>query len=140
MPEPNSGNPAATMPPFSTTNPDECDHRARSLGANGPRPETDRPRALAVEFFGAYGKFKTASGVSDQRLVTAAEKSRLKSSADLIVVNTWEAAHLWAFFGPVDGRYDRVPRREVADRVVLFVEHVTRQARSKAEFQLPPPQ
>jgi phosphopantothenate---cysteine ligase (CTP) len=88
-------------------------------------------------FPGLVVKFKTASGVGDQELVESAEKSRLKSSADLIVVNTWEAAHLWAFFGPVDGRYDRVPRREIAERIVLTLEHVARQARSSAEFQIP---
>ncbi|HEY2786298.1 MAG TPA: phosphopantothenoylcysteine decarboxylase [Fimbriiglobus sp.] len=86
---------------------------------------------------GLLVKFKTASGIGDQELVEAAEKSRLKSSADMIVVNTWEAAHLWAYFGPVDGRYDRVTRRELAERVVLSVEHVARQARSSAEFRLP---
>lgn len=90
-------------------------------------------------FKGLLVKFKTAGGIGDQELVEVAEKSRLKSAADLIVINTWEAAHLWAFFGPVDGRYDRVPRREVADRVVLSLEHVARQVRSSPDVSLPPP-
>src|SRR5262245_49017450 len=85
------------------------------------------------EFQGLIVKFKTTDGADDDRLVEEAEVSRLKSSADLIVLNTWGSARQWAFFGPVDGRYDRVPRREVADRVVLSVEHVKRQARTNAE-------
>jgi phosphopantothenate-cysteine ligase/phosphopantothenoylcysteine decarboxylase/phosphopantothenate--cysteine ligase len=86
------------------------------------------------EFPGLIVKFKTTTGTDDRKLVEEAEVSRLKSSADLIVLNTWETARQWAYFGPVDGRYDRLPRREVADRVVLSVEHVTRQARNSAEF------
>ena len=41
------------------------------------------------------------------------------------------------FFGPVDGRYDRVPRREVAERIVLTLEHVARQARSSRQAHRP---
>jgi phosphopantothenoylcysteine synthetase/decarboxylase len=93
----------------------------------------DRVRSQ-LEFAGLLVKFKTTAGAEDERLIEAAEVSRLKSSADLIVLNTWESARQWAFVGPVDGRYDRVPRREVADRVVLSVEHVIRQVRTSAEF------
>jgi phosphopantothenoylcysteine synthetase/decarboxylase len=89
-------------------------------------------------FSGLVVKFKTDTGLGDHELVESAEKSRLKSSADLIVVNTWEAANLWAFIGPVEGRYDRVPRREVPERIVLTLEHLTRKARSTADLQLPP--
>jgi hypothetical protein len=96
----------------------------------------DRVRSQ-LEFAGLLVKFKTTAGAEDEKLIEAAEISRLKSSADLIVLNTWESARQWAFVGPVDGRYDRVPRREVADRVVLSVEHVTRQARNSAEFRKP---
>jgi phosphopantothenate-cysteine ligase/phosphopantothenoylcysteine decarboxylase/phosphopantothenate--cysteine ligase len=91
------------------------------------------------DFAGLVVKFKTTAGADDDKLIETAEVSRLKSSADLIVLNTWDSARQWAFVGPVDGRYDRVARREVADRIVLSVEHMTRQARTSAEARPAPP-
>ena len=47
-----------------------------------------------------------------------AEQSRRHSAADLMVANTLDGAKHWAFLGPVGGRYERVPRRELPDRLV----------------------
>lgn len=89
-------------------------------------------------FRGYLVKFKQESGVGDNDLVQLAEASRLKSDADLIVATTVESANHWAFVGPVDGRYDRVARRELADHLILTLEHITRTDRnSSPEFGLP---
>ncbi|OWK36324.1 hypothetical protein [Fimbriiglobus ruber] len=75
---------------------------------------------------GLLVKFKLEVGLSDTELVDIAEASRTTSGADLMVANTLEGSAHSAFIGPLDGRYDRVPRRELADRLVLTVEHMHR--------------
>lgn len=75
-------------------------------------------------------KFKQESNVRENDLVQLAEKSRLRSDADLIVANTLESANHWAFVGPVDNRYDRIPRRELADHLILTLEHMARSNRA----------
>lgn len=75
-------------------------------------------------------KFKQEAGTPDHALVAVAEKSRLRSDADVIVASTLESANHWAFVGPVDGRYDRIARRELADHLILTIEHVARTQRA----------
>jgi phosphopantothenoylcysteine synthetase/decarboxylase len=69
-------------------------------------------------FAGLLVKFKLEVGVSEERLLEIAEASRRHSAADLMVANTLEGMAHWAYLGPVDGRYRRVSRREMA--VCLF--------------------
>jgi phosphopantothenoylcysteine synthetase/decarboxylase len=73
-------------------------------------------------FAGVLVKFKLEVGIGDEELVSLADESRRASRADLMVANTLEGASHWAFLGPVEDRYDRVPRRELPDRLVLAVE------------------
>jgi phosphopantothenoylcysteine synthetase/decarboxylase len=73
-------------------------------------------------FTGILVKFKLEVGISDQELVEAAEASRLQSAADFMVANTLDGAAHWAFVGPIGDRYERVPRRELPDRLVLALE------------------
>jgi len=77
-------------------------------------------------FQGLLVKFKLDVGRSDAELVDAAEKSRKKSGADLIVANTLEGSAHFAYLGPVQGTYERVDRRELADRLFLTLEHLQR--------------
>jgi phosphopantothenoylcysteine synthetase/decarboxylase len=77
-------------------------------------------------FSGMLVKFKLEVGISDTELVSTAEQSRLQSQADLMVANTLEGSQHWAYLGPVDGKYERVPRREMAERLILLLEHLRR--------------
>jgi phosphopantothenoylcysteine synthetase/decarboxylase len=73
-------------------------------------------------FAGVLVKFKLEVGLGDEELVALADESRLASGADLMVANTLEGAAHFAYLGPLEDRYDRVPRRELPDRLVLAVE------------------
>ena len=77
-------------------------------------------------FAGILVKFKLEVGVTDAELLTLAEAARTRSAADLVVANTLDGARHYAYYGPVGGRYDRVARRELAERVLLAVEHLQR--------------
>ena len=44
-----------------------------------------------------------------------------------MVANTLDDAKHTAYLGPIDGRYERVNRRELAERLLLTVEHLQRQ-------------
>jgi phosphopantothenate-cysteine ligase len=73
-------------------------------------------------FNGVLVKFQMESGVGDTELIELAETSRIASASDLMVTTTLEAASHTEFLGPVRDRYERVPRRELPDRLVLAVE------------------
>jgi phosphopantothenoylcysteine synthetase/decarboxylase len=73
-------------------------------------------------FGGVLVKFKLEVGVSDEQLLAVAERSRQQSAADLMVANTLEGASEWAFLGPLDGHYQRVPRGELAERLMTVLE------------------
>lgn len=73
-------------------------------------------------FGGILVKFKLEVGIGEQQLIELAEAARVQSDADLIVANTLEGAQHWAYLGPQADHYDRVPRRELPDRLVLAVE------------------
>ena len=76
------------------------------------------------KFEGVLVKFKLEVGVSDEQLQTIAERSRVASSADLMVANTFEGAKNWALFGPISGRYVKLPRTELASSLVAEVERI----------------
>jgi phosphopantothenoylcysteine synthetase/decarboxylase len=73
-------------------------------------------------FRGVLVKFKLEVGVTDDALLDVAERSRRQSGADLMVANTLDGASEWAFLGPLAGRYERVARPELADRLLGAVE------------------
>jgi phosphopantothenate-cysteine ligase/phosphopantothenoylcysteine decarboxylase/phosphopantothenate--cysteine ligase len=67
-------------------------------------------------------KFKLEVGIDDDQLLAVAERSRLHSHADFMVANTLEGADTCAFLGPLEGRYERVTRSELAGRLLSVVE------------------
>ena len=77
-------------------------------------------------FAGVLVKFKLEVGRSEAELVDVAERSRVQSAADLMVANTLDGAPEYAFLGPVGGRYERVTRGELPDRLLRVVEHLHR--------------
>ena len=75
-------------------------------------------------FRGLLVKFKLEAGISEERLLEIAEKSRVQSAADLMVANTLEGSGTWAFLGPIGDRYERIGRRDLADRLLREVERL----------------
>jgi phosphopantothenate---cysteine ligase (CTP) len=73
-------------------------------------------------FRGVLVEFKQEIGIGDPELVQAAEASRLRCGADLAVATTREGVAHYAYVGPLQERYDRVDRRELADRLAVLVE------------------
>ena len=73
-------------------------------------------------FAGILVKFKLEVDKTDAELLAIAEASRLQSRAEFMVANTLEGAAEWAFVGPIAGRYDRVPRADLARRVIALFE------------------
>ena len=69
-------------------------------------------------FKGTLVKFKLEVGMSDEELLSVAEKSRVQSGADLMVANTLEGMGEYAYVGPVSSRYERVERAELARRLI----------------------
>lgn len=85
----------------------------------------DRIRS-AWGFRGLLVKFKLEVGITDTELLQVAEKSRQESQADLMVANTLESSAHTAYVGPVQNRYERVTRRELADYLMLALELIQR--------------
>jgi phosphopantothenate-cysteine ligase len=75
-------------------------------------------------FAGVLVRFQMEAGVGDNDLIELAEASRNTSGADLVVTTTLEAAAHSEFLGPLKDRYDRVPRSELPDRLILAVEAI----------------
>jgi phosphopantothenoylcysteine synthetase/decarboxylase len=73
-------------------------------------------------FRGVLVKFKLEVGLTDEALLAIAENSRVQSGADLMVANTLEGASEYAFVGPLEGRYERVRRADLAGRLLGAVE------------------
>ena len=90
----------------------------------------DRFRS-AWGFTGLLVKFKLEVGLSDDELLSVAEESRRESLADLMVANTLDGADHYAWIGPLHDRYERVPRRELADRLILALEQIHREHRHR---------
>jgi phosphopantothenoylcysteine synthetase/decarboxylase len=78
------------------------------------------------KFRGVLVKFKLEVGVSEEQLLAVAERSRTHSQADLMVANTLEGASEWALLGPSEGQYQRVPRGELAERLLMALEQLSR--------------
>lgn len=78
------------------------------------------------DFRGLLVKFKLEAGIRDEQLLSIAEASRMHSAADLMVANTVEGAGAYAFIGPLNGQYQCVPRRELAERLILALEQFPR--------------
>lgn len=78
-------------------------------------------------FRGILVKFKLEVGISEEQLLVIAERSRVHSSADLMVANTLEGAPHWAYIGLLNHKYERVSRRELADRLLDAVEALHRE-------------
>jgi phosphopantothenoylcysteine synthetase/decarboxylase len=70
------------------------------------------------KFRGLLVKFKLEVGVNDETLLEVAERSRLRSQANLMVANTLEGAGSWAYIGPLGGGYRRVSRRELPQQLL----------------------
>jgi phosphopantothenate---cysteine ligase (CTP) len=77
-------------------------------------------------FTGLLVKFKLEVGLQEAELLAIAENSRQQSQADLMVANTLDDAKHSAYIGPTEGRYERVARRELAERIILILEHLQR--------------
>jgi phosphopantothenate---cysteine ligase (CTP) len=73
------------------------------------------------KFRGMLVKFKLEVGVSDIQLLAAAERSRVHSSADLMVANTLEGAADYAFVG-ASTNYEHVTREELPGRLLDIIE------------------
>jgi phosphopantothenate---cysteine ligase (CTP) len=73
------------------------------------------------QFRGILVKFKLEVGVSDDELLTIAEKSRQQSQADWMVANTLEGASDWAYVGSERG-YNKVTRADLATALLDAIE------------------
>jgi phosphopantothenate-cysteine ligase/phosphopantothenoylcysteine decarboxylase/phosphopantothenate--cysteine ligase len=73
-------------------------------------------------FHGVLVKFKLEVGVDDEQLMAVAEASRRQSEADLMVANTLDGMADWAYLGPLAGRYERIARPELSDRLLDAIE------------------
>jgi phosphopantothenoylcysteine synthetase/decarboxylase len=76
------------------------------------------------QFRGSLVKFKLEVETSEEQLLQIAESSRQQSAADLMVANTLEDMHSWAYLGPIHGRYEKVSRRELAARLITEIEAI----------------
>jgi phosphopantothenoylcysteine synthetase/decarboxylase len=75
-------------------------------------------------FQGILVKFKLEVSVQENELLEIAERSRRRSSADLMVANSIETMAQWAYLGPLNGQYQRVKRHELASRLLEAVEEL----------------
>lgn len=75
-------------------------------------------------FTGLLVKFKLEVGVSEAQLLDIAEQSRLQSNADIMVANTLDGMHHWAFLGAKDRPYQKVSRADLADRLIDELERL----------------
>lgn len=75
-------------------------------------------------FPGLLVKFKLEVGVSEETLLTIAERSRQQSKADWMVANTLEGAADWAFVGGAAG-YQKVIRADLASALLDRLEGKT---------------
>jgi phosphopantothenate-cysteine ligase/phosphopantothenoylcysteine decarboxylase/phosphopantothenate--cysteine ligase len=73
-------------------------------------------------FHGVFVKFKLEVGLTNEELRAVADKSREQSDADLIVANTLEGMGTVAFMGDRTGAWEKVPRRNLAVRLIDRVE------------------
>src|SRR5260370_31755986 len=69
-------------------------------------------------FRGLVVKFKLEVGCTGADLLDLAELSRRRSAADVMVANTLEDMNRWAYLGPLAGRYHKVDRAELPQRLI----------------------
>jgi phosphopantothenoylcysteine synthetase/decarboxylase len=72
-------------------------------------------------FRGVLVKFKLEVGVGMEQLLDLGERSRRHSDADLMVANTLEGVHAWAYLGPFEGAYQRIERSELPRRLLAAI-------------------
>lgn len=104
-----------------------------------PTPKLiDRFRS-AWHFRGWLVKFKLEVGRSEEELLAIAEQSRHQSRADLIVANRFEDHTRYAWLGPLQGRYCRLERAELPQRLCQALEelHAQRSATSLSHSVVP---
>jgi phosphopantothenate---cysteine ligase (CTP) len=75
-------------------------------------------------FGGLIVRFTVEPTMTDAELRGTADFARKQSGASLIVATTIDSVKHWAIMGPVDGKYERVSRREVPERLVEQIEHL----------------
>lgn len=77
------------------------------------------------QFRGLLVKFKLEVGLSEAELLAKAESARQQSLADLMVANSLETAHEWAYLGPLNGsstdNYRKVSRSELPARLLAAI-------------------
>ena len=73
------------------------------------------------DFHGTLVKFKLEVDLTEDALLSIAEKSRQHSSADWMVANTLEGVKDWALLGNEQG-YQKVARAELAERLLDVIE------------------
>ena len=78
-------------------------------------------------FGGLVVKFKLEAGIPEESLLEIAERSRRQSAADLMVANTLEGMNQWAYLGPLQGHYQRLPRPELPARLLEALEALHRE-------------
>ena len=78
-------------------------------------------------FRGVLVKFKLEVGLSDSELLEVAEQARVHSKANLMAANTLEGMHDWAVIGAGIGCYRKVPRVDLADQLLDWIERVPRE-------------
>ena len=86
-----------------------------------PAPKLVDKIRSAWRFGGILVKFKLEVGVNNADLLDIAERSRRQSGADLMVANTLEGMHDWAYIGPGHCGYERVPRGELPERLIEII-------------------
>jgi phosphopantothenate---cysteine ligase (CTP) len=79
-------------------------------------------------FRGILVKFKLEVGVTDEQLLTIAERSRLQSAANLMVANTLEGVSTWASLGPLKGEYQRISRARLPVQLLDAIEALHRES------------
>lgn len=107
-----------------------ADRRAGKVKSNEPElwlRLTRAPKLVdrirdAWRFRGVLVKFKLEVGLADEVLLDIAERSRRHSDADLVVANTLEGAARLAYIGAGRDGFERVPRRDLARRLLERVE------------------
>lgn len=72
-------------------------------------------------FRGKFVKFKLEVGLGEYELREVAMRSREQSDADFIVANTLEGKEAVAWIGDRTGRWEHVPRAELAKRIIDLV-------------------
>lgn len=71
-------------------------------------------------FQGLLVKFKLEVGVSDEELIDRARRARLQSSADLVVANSFESMHDYAYLVTADS-VEAIERSRLPSRLIEFI-------------------